>query len=227
MKSILQASVPALLVVSLFAQLNVQQFDAEVPDAFGTVSGRVVLAGDRLVFSSDRKPEASFSAARGDIQSATADGNVIAIQLRSPIRDASGERARLTIRVADQAAASAIRGWFAQVFSSAQDAAKATDSASEARTYQAHHKKVFGGSKGRPLVTNTGLAYESIDNVKDSRRWEFRDIKELKLKSPYELEVKPFSGDEYTFGMDGQGMSNGDYQDLIDKVTKARVAPRK
>jgi hypothetical protein len=226
MKIVLQATVwLCLLVVSLLAQLPVQQFNAEIPDAFGSVTGRVVLAGDQLVFSSDTKPEASFSAARGDILSANSDGNLITIQLRSPIRDASGDRTRLTIRVPDQTATNAVTSWFNRSSSFPQDAPKAV--ASESRTYQAHHKKVFGGSKGRLLITNTGLAYESIDDVKDSRRWEFRDIKELKLNSPYELEVEPFSGDQYTLGLDGQGMSSGDYQDLVDRVTKARVSPRK
>jgi hypothetical protein len=234
-KPYVQASIFVSFAMTLLAQSAVQQFNAEVPDAFGSVAGRVVLAGDQLVFSSDSKPAASFSATRRDIQNISVEGNVIAIQLRNPIRDASGERTRLALRVSDQSATSAISSWFNRGSSSsaeipqglAAEALAGKEPSSELRSYQAHHQKKFGGSKGRLLVTNSGLAYESIDDVKDSRRWEFRDIKELKLHSPYELEVDPFTGDKYSFGVEGQGMSNGDYQDLIDRVTKARVAPRK
>ncbi len=220
--------------LTLAGQPAVEQFSAEVPDAFGSVPGRVLLAGDQLVFASDTKPNSSFTVARQDIQSVTNDGDVVTIQLRMPIRDASGERMRVTLRVMNQAATASISGWFNRAASAASatqpvpasDNTRPADSATD-RIYQAHHKKVFGGSKGRLLLTNSGLAYESIDDVSDSRRWQFQDIKELKLHNPYELEVDPFNGDKYTFGIDGQGFSSADYQQLVDRVTKARVAPQK
>jgi hypothetical protein len=213
MKKALLPYVLALVGTSLLAQTAVQQFKAEVPDAFGSVPGRVVLAGDQLVFSSDTKPEASFGAARRDIQGVSSEGDVVTIQLRTPIRDASGERNRLTVRVTDQTARNAISTWFSSFGTTSSTAAQPAASppkdlsANEPRIYQAHHKKAFGGSKGRLLVTDDGLAYESIDDVKDSRRWEFRDIKEVKLKSPYEIEVQPFSGGEYDIAIEGQGMA--------------------
>jgi hypothetical protein len=211
--------------VTLVGQTAVQQFKAEVPDAFGSVPGRVVLAGDQFVFTSDTKPEASFHAARPDIQSVTAQGDVITLQLKTPIKDASGERSRLTVRASDPTAMSAINTWFNLVPVSGVEAS--SKPAAESRIFEAHHKKTFGGSRGRLLVTADGLAYESIDDVQDSRRWLFRDIKEVKLKSPYEFEVKPFNGDDYTFGIDGQGMGTAEYRDLVDRITQARAEPRK
>ncbi|MCU1336445.1 MAG: hypothetical protein JWO19_2026 [Bryobacterales bacterium] len=226
-----QAGLLLLLGATMFAQARVQQFRADVTDAVGRASGQVVLTSDQLVFVSDSKPEASFAAPRHDIQDINVDGNLIAIQLRNPIRDASGERNRITLRAADESAAAAVSSWFNRGSSATSvtsgDAPRRDDSSAAIRSYQAHHKKRFGGSRGRLLVTNTGLAYESIDNVGDSRRWEYQDIKELKLRNPYELEIEPFNGDKYTLELEGQGMSNGEYQELIDRITKARVAPRK
>lgn len=214
------------LSASVFGQIAVQQFAAEVPDAFGSVAGRIVLAGDQLIFSSDTKPEASFAATRRDIQGVTIDADVITLQLRSPYRDASGERNRLLIRVAEQPAHSAVNAWF-NLRPAPSAPAGTPGQEPELRSFEVQRKKMFGGSKGRLLVTQTGLAYESIDDVKDSRRWQFSDIKELKLKSPYQLEVQPFSGDKYEFAIEGQGMGNADYQELIDRVTQARAAPRR
>ena len=208
------------------AQTAVQQFNAEVPDAFGSVSGRVVLAGDQFVFLSDSKPEASFTTARRDIQAISGEADVVSIQLRNPIRGASGDRSRVSVRIPDPAAKTALDTWFNLAGPASAAESASNKQSPESRSFEARHKKTFGGSKGRLLITPDGLAYESIDDVKDSRRWEFRDIKEVKLKSPYDLEVKPFSGDDYDFALDGQGMGTAEYRDLVDRITKARVEPR-
>ena len=64
------------------------------------------------------------------------------------------------------------------------------------------------------LVENAGAARQRVrpDDVK------------LMLA---ETRDEPFSGDDYEFGIEGQGMGNADYQELIDRITKARAAPRK
>ena len=54
----IHSSILMLFATIGMAQSTVQQFNAEVPDAFGSIPGRLVLAGDQLVFSSDTKKEA-------------------------------------------------------------------------------------------------------------------------------------------------------------------------
>jgi len=224
MKKSLPAYGFVLFTSTLLAQTPVQQFRAEIPDAFGSVSGRIVLAGDQLVFTSDSKPEASFSAARREIQSVGGETDVISLQLRNP-GNPSGNR--ITLRVPDQTAKSAINMWFNLGTPVVSETSSGSGPASEPRTYAAHRNKVFGGSRGRFLITDSGLAYESVNDIKDSRRWEFRDIKEVKLNSPYEIEIKPFNGDTYKLGLEGQGMGTGEYKELVDKITQGRVEPRR
>ncbi len=57
-----------------------------------------------------------------------------------------------------------------------------------------------------------------------SRRWQLKDIKEIKLKNPYEIEIDPFIGGKYTLRLDGKGMDNSEFKTIVDRVTAARVA---
>ena len=91
-------------------------------------------------------------------------------------------------------------------------------------SYEARHKHRFGGGcRGRLIVTNDRFAYESIDKIEDSRQWDLADIKELKLRNPYSMEIKPFAGAEYEMELQ-RSMDTGEFNVLVDRVTKARVA---
>ena len=93
-------------------------------------------------------------------------------------------------------------------------------------SYPAEFTQFIGrNSRGRLMVTADMVAYESIDNVQSSRRWQFKDIKEIKLKNPYEIEIEPFVGDRYTLKLEGKGMDSGDFKTIVDRITAARIAP--
>jgi hypothetical protein len=68
--------------------------------------------------------------------------------------------------------------------------------------------------------------YESVEDVGHSRRWEYNSIKEMKNSNPYKLEVKPFTGGDYEFVLDGTGIDPAAYKSLVDKVTAARARGR-
>jgi hypothetical protein len=53
---------------------------------------------------------------------------------------------------------------------------------------------------------------------------EYQAIKETKLSNPYELEIKPFTGDSYKFHFDGVGMDASAYREWVDRVTSARAS---
>jgi hypothetical protein len=73
------------------------------------------------------------------------------------------------------------------------------------------------------MVSNDRLVFESLTDVNDSRQWSMRDIKEVKHRSPYKLEVKPFTGNDYTFGFLGKGMDNADFTALTKLIAGARA----
>lgn len=223
----------AFATALLFAQTPTPNKAVVVEHAvpFGTVSGKLLLLGNSLVFYDDQQPENSFVVLRSAIESLTAEGLQITLQSRDSVRSRGGEVRRLSFRVPPGGDPSPVTGWFASApgvatpapagstASPSAAAAKPTDSAS----YQVVHDKRIGSSTGRLLVTDDLLSYESISDVKASRRWEYRSIKEIRLPNPYELEVRPFEGDTYKFKLEGSGMDPAAYKKLVDRVTSART----
>jgi hypothetical protein len=202
--------------LTLAGQPIVQESKAELSGPLGTVNGRVIFAGEQITFIADANNQASIVVPRTNVRNLSVDGNTVTIELGEAVRVANGEISRLTFRLGDEQAAAAAPEWYKRA------AANGTSSATD-KSFPAQHKRRFGDSRGRLLITSTGIAYESIDDVDDSRRWRYEDIKELKLKNPYELEIEPFSGGGYTLALEGQGMNTSDYQEIVDRVTRTRV----
>lgn len=207
---------------------------------FGTVTGKILLLGNSLVFYDDQQPESSFVVPRGAIESLTAEGPMITLQSRELVKSRSGDVRRLSFRVPPGGDPAPVTGWFtATVATTGAPAgssgmpgpAAATGAAMSspakpgdaANSYQVIHDKRIGSSTGRLLVSEEMLSYESISDVKASRRWEYRSIKEIRHPNPYELEVKPFEGDAYKFKLEGSGMDPAAYKKLVDRVTAART----
>ncbi len=213
----------------LFAQAPTSNKAVAVEHAvpFGTVTGKLLLLGNSLVFYDDQQPENSFVVPRSAMESLTAEGPTITLQSREPVRSRSGEVRRLSFRVQPGGEPAVVTGWFATAAgtSSALSAPSAPSmaKAEPATSYQVVHDKRIGSSTGRLLVSDELLSYESISDVKASRRWEYRSIKEIRLPNPYELEVKPFEGDSYKFKLEGSGMDPAGYKKLVDRVTSART----
>lgn len=193
---------------------------------FGTVPGKLMLLGNYLVFVDEGQPESSYVVPRGGIETLTAEGPTITVVTKETVRNRSGETRRLSFRVAPGGDPAPATGWFAMTTSGssmpAAGAATSATKAGEAGPYQARHDHRFGSCSGRLLVTDQMVSYESVDEVKHSRRWEYKSIKEVKLPNPYEIEIKAFEGDSYNLKLDGSGMDPAAFKQLVDRVTAAR-----
>ncbi|MCC6590213.1 MAG: hypothetical protein IT168_26205 [Bryobacterales bacterium] len=210
-----------LLGGPLRSETTVRVLKAELAIPFGSAPGSLVLLEDYLTFVDQEKPEASFAARRDEIRAITVEGEAVAIEVASPVRDRSGARTRLTFKVADPAGPDAIKTWQSAASVSTP---KATSSKqpSETLTYQVQHDHRFGGCKGRLIITQDRIAFESITDISHSRQWALRDVKEMKRDNPYALKIEPFSGNTYKFELQGQGMDSDTYRTLVDRVTAAR-----
>ena len=214
------------LAVALFcvsstalAQTNVEVKKVELSVPFGTVYGKVALVGDFLVFVDDEQTATSFAIARNQIQNISSDGGMVTIETKQPVRDRSGERSRFSLRLVEGDLVTLIN------WSQLTPGAGTTSGNGEQLSFPAQHTQRFGrNSRGRLIVTNELIAYESTDRVDSSRRWQLRDIKEIKLKNPYEVEINPFIGGKYTLRLSGKGMDNSEFKTIVDRVTAARVA---
>jgi hypothetical protein len=221
----------ALAAVSACAQAPAQTSQqqahpAELALPFGTASGKVVVSGDYLIFVTDTTVESSFVIPRDNVQNITSNGGVTTVAFRQPMRDQSGERASAIFRFTNTADADAIARWSKLAAASQSTPAPSNETGGTAAgqmfNYSVKHDHKLGSCTGRLMVSNDRLVFESLTAVNDSRQWSMRDIKEVKHNSPYKLDVKPFTGNDYSFEFLGKGMDNADFAAL----TKLIVADR-
>ncbi len=222
----------------LNAQNAVQVQKAELSIPFGTVPGKLVSVGDYLVFVDDEKPENSFAVSRTDVRNVTSEKDTITLATSKPVRDRSGERSQFVFRVADPSALASLAIWSKSQnpmppAPTSPGPAPSTPAASGSPApapagpgiYEARHKHFPRGScNGRLIITDKQVNYESVSKLDDSRRWELKDIKEVKRDSPYEIKIVPFVGHEYNLEIPGSGMDAAEYKTLLDRIAQARAA---
>lgn len=188
------------------------------------VTGRIAVLPDSIVFLDDEKPEASFFATRAMISAVTPDAESVTLQLNKEVRDRSGATTRVILRLAAASEATAIQRWFASApAAAASSAPDAAGSSGATLTFRAQKKKrLRGKTDGKLIVDDTRMMFESTDVASDSRRWDLKDIKELKNKNPYELEIRPFRGDTYELQLT-DAMDQAQFREIVDRVTKSRT----
>lgn len=188
----------------------------------GQAQGILILYGDNLVFVDDGQPSDSFVTPKTSIETLSADGATITIQLKDPVRNRSGEVRRVSFRALD-GDATPVTAWFG---ARATAAAAATPEQAEpegAKVFPVRHNHRIGSCRGRLIITEDRVNDESTDSVSHSRRWELKQIREISLPNPYELNVRPFSGPNFKLFLEGSGMDPETYKQLVDRIAAARA----
>ncbi|GIU77687.1 MAG: hypothetical protein KatS3mg005_0925 [Bryobacteraceae bacterium] len=192
---------------------------------FGQIQGKLILYADYLVFVDEAQPADSFVAPKASIESLSADGAMITVQLKDAVRNRSGEVRRLSFRALD-GDPGPVTSWFGS--GGAPAAAPASSAAAQsvpegAKVFPASHNHRIGSCSGRLLITADRLSYESTDAVSHSRRWELKQIRDISLPNPYELNVRAFGEGNYKIRLEGSGMDPQTYKELVDRITAARA----
>jgi hypothetical protein len=174
----------------------------------------------------------SFTIPRSNVQRVDLESGVLSIALAQPMGDETGGRSRLSFRFTNPADADSVVRWSKRT---ASETAAADRAAAEAPTvkepalpgepirYQVKHKHRVGSCTGRLMVTAERIIYESLTEVNDSRQWSMKDVKEVEHSSPYKLDLKPFTGNDYSFEFLGTSMKNEDYATLTKAIAAARA----
>lgn len=224
----------ALFAFAAVAQTPVKVHKAELAVPFGVAKGKLVTVGDMLLFIDEETPDGSFAIDKASIKNMTEQEGVISLDTARPVKDRSGERSRLSIRLVEGNSAM-LAAWYkdaAMSGGSTSGGAGKTETAagsssldkSAARVIQAQQKRFpFGTTEGRLVITDKMVAFESGD-LKRSRQWEYKDIRELKQESPYLLKVIPYRGDEYNLVLQGESLTSSDFRVLQDRVAASRVS---
>lgn len=209
--------------LALNAQSPVREMRVQLASGFSPIQGRLITAGDTIIFVDDAQPQSSFFASRTQVEQVSAGGeDSVIIQFKQPIRDREGDRTRVEFRVSPEDRNS-LSTWFSQAGSESATADRSASVQPENfPTYSARRDKFIGGDNGRLVVKPDSLAFEA-DSPGASREWRFADIREFKQTGPYRLEIQPFSGDKYSLELQGGGgMAREDFQRIADSIARAR-----
>ncbi len=164
----------------LNAQSPVRELRVQLASGFSPIQGRLITAGDTIIFMDDAQPQSSFFATRADIEQVNAgESESVTVQFKQPIRDRQGERMRVEFQMSAEDR-DTLRTWSNQAPSGSATADRSTSVESEEfPTYSARRDKFIGGDNGRLVVKSDRLAFEA-DSPAASREWLFADIRELK-----------------------------------------------
>jgi hypothetical protein len=197
-----------------------QQVKLAVP--FGVVNGQLVISGQNLMFVDGENPSGSFVVPRNDVRNVNTQADQLTFDLSRPVQDSGGQTSRLVFRLDNPSGAQQFVQWFRQT-TAGEANRTAENPQQESMSFQVKHDHFIGSDRGRLMITPTQIVYESVSNVNDSRQWNMSDIKEVHRDGPYKIKITPFTGDDYSFEMLGQGMTSDQYQTLVERVTNARV----
>lgn len=191
---------------------------------FGGVQGTLLLFEDRLVFADTAKPEFSFGIERSNISESVVVEGVLSVVTSRAVRDRSGERSRFSFKLPATAEPGPLVAWTKGVAAPAAAPEAAASREGQEFVYDAKHTHFpFGACTGRVVFTAERFLFESVGNASHSRQWAMKDLKEVRRPNPYELEIKPFDGNDYKLNLLGKAMSSSDYQKLVEFVTNARM----
>ncbi len=206
---------------------GVDVLPVEMASGFETSTGKLVIAGNQLVFLDDSSPQYSFVVTRNQVGDLRETNGTLVIVLTEPIRDRQGQKTSLSFRYGVGTSPQSAIDWFnssASRASSAPQTPMATRAAQSGdMMYDVRHKRMFGDTNGKLTMTDSLISYESTDKIEDSRNWSLREVKEVKLKNPYELQIIPFTGDKYDFVVKGTPITGDDFKAITDRVVNARV----
>lgn len=196
--------------------------DTELAVPFGSVKGVLALAGDQIVFISSDSPDASIAIPRGDIRSVNRSDDIVTVTTRNALRDRTGSRDTFRFRLSQPGE---LVSWYEKAPAAATAAAPAPAASKVLASYQVKHDHRIGHCEGTLVLTTDRIGYESTDEIDDSRQWLLADIKEVKQRGIYRLEVVPFFGDNFNFELAGKGMDSGEFRRLLDRIARARSRP--
>lgn len=78
-----------------------------------------------------------------------------------------------------------------------------------------------GDQEGKLVLKDTEMAFESLSDARQSRKWKYADIREISKKRR-ELSVKPFKGSKYAFQLQDNSTRDRLYKLISDRILTAR-----
>jgi hypothetical protein len=83
-----------------------------------------------------------------------------------------------------------------------------------------------GDQRGKLLIKDDALSFESLTDARQSRTWNYSDLREVSRKRR-EVSVKPFKGSKYSFQFPDNAIRDRIYTLISDRVVSARQQRKK
>ncbi len=224
-----------MLPFSAPAATDIVAFPAELSVSFEAIPGRVVLAGNQVLFWSESPTYPSIYFQKANVQRATIANGVLSVELTEPTQVQTGTANRFNFRLTGTSDTAVIDRWFSQSAGAPTVASAAAASAGPAAaapagdvfTFNAEHTRRFGGNRNGKLVFNQeGVSWESLDDATQSRTWPYKSIRRFDRSNPYRLEIDTFSDGKYSFKLTTKPIGNEEYTKITDYLAAARTAAR-
>ena len=204
-----------------FAQEAVQAVDAERSVPFGVAVGQLVQTGDQLLFVDQDDPAKTFAISRSNVADTRMVDGVLTVQTREAVVGSTTH----TFRVSDVMSID-VDGWARSGPSPAMTAtseSRPEDVDSFRLELDVEEERSFAGDEtGKLLITHDEVRYTSVTDAERSFTWEYQDIKEFIRKNQNKVKIKAFTGKDYTFTLVGEGITSGQYREIVDRLAKAR-----
>jgi hypothetical protein len=211
------ACVLTLAVASFAAdeQLTIHKVTVNTPS--GTISGKVIGTGDKLVFVDESDPTKSFTLTRGEISNYTTEGGDVVVHLSRPAADQPGTTSNVRITVVDAKNSAAITRWISMP----------VERSRTVTTYSVDvkhdHKGQSDNCTGKLLADDNGLRFESVSNAAHSKSWTYNELNSFTTEKDHALlKVRPKSGEAYNFQFVNGATVGAMHKLVSDKIVAAR-----
>lgn len=223
-----------LLPFSASANTDIVVVPAELSVSFNSVPGRVVLAGDQVLFWSDSATYPSIYFYKSNVRRSSISNGVLSVELTDPTQVKTGSQSRFDFRITGGSDTASIERWFAQPAGTMSTASTASSSSASAGsslagayTFNAEHTRRFGSNRNGKLVfTPQGVSWESLDDATQSRTWPYKSIRRFDRSNPYALVIDTFSDGKYSFKLTTKPIGNEEFSAITDYLAAARTAAR-
>lgn len=207
--------------VTWAADLYVQRATLWSPN--GTAQGKLVIRGDQMTFIDDNNPDMSFIVPKSDVRAARWEGGRLTVNVAHPYTSSLGaDREDVIFVMPDQTSAGSVISWVGvPVAGFTGEADRVVVAPSNLQITDVRFDVNNGDQKGKLMLQNDELVFESLSDAKHSRHWKYTDVRELS-KNGKEIKIQPYHGDKYEFQFHNKAMLETAYNLLSDKVVAAR-----
>ena len=211
----------ALGALSCWAARRVVVHQVQLVSPMGTDTGHIIASDNNLVFVDDVNPDMSFTLPKSEITRLNLDNGIVTIVMSQPFADMYGNRSDVVMRFRDPSDSEAIANWAGLPMTGATIITGGRSRTALVPITVSEYDVRHDDDNGRLIVGPDRIEWQDLRNTSKSRSWSYSEIKEFRRDGSNELKLKPYSGDSFSFKMQGRMMADDIYNAIADHIVAA------